>query len=88
MKIIDLHGFRFKEGLQLIISTLNACLIAQEIKIQIIHGYHTPTFKNYIQSAKFLRVMENEGFFLRKLPSNFNPWYNNIYTRIKRKNRT
>jgi hypothetical protein len=64
MKICDLHGLRFEDGKEKLIRDLNECIMKGETAIQIIHGYHGHSFKDYIQSADFIRKMEEEGIFL------------------------
>ena len=64
MKICDLHGLRFEDGKDKLIMDLNDCVLKGETKIQIIHGYHGHSFKDYIQSADFIRDMEDEGIYL------------------------
>jgi hypothetical protein len=64
MKICNLHNIRFEDGKDKIIADLNNCIQTGEISIQFIHGYHGHAFKDYIQSADFIRDMEEEGIFL------------------------
>ena len=62
MHKIDLHGYRFVEGKEKIISEIKKCWKEKTGEIKIIHGYHGHIFKDYIESEEFLVDIINEGY--------------------------
>lgn len=73
MKTVDLHGFYFEDGKDLIIKTMNECIVEGDPVIEIIHGYHGRIFKDYLESMEFLDDMENEGIYLEDVCERPNP---------------
>ena len=74
MHEIDLHGYRFVEGKEKIISEIKKCWKEKTGEIKIIHGYHGHIFKDYIESEDFLVDVLNEGYPLtrKSTPKNQN----------------
>ena len=74
MHEIDLHGYRFVEGKEKIISEIKKCWKEKTGEIKIIHGYHGHAFKDYIESEDFLVDVLNEGYPLtrKSTPENQN----------------
>ena len=62
MHEIDLHGYRFVEGKEKIITEIKKCWKEKTEEIKIIHGYHGHIFKDYIESEDFLVDVLDEGY--------------------------
>ncbi len=70
---IDLHGYELWKAIEEIIYKLEECQANGIREISLVHGFHKgQILKNYIQSERFLKEMEKEGFQLKK-KSNPNP---------------
>jgi hypothetical protein len=82
MHEIDLHGYRFVEGKEKIISEIKKCWKEKTGEIRIIHGYHGHTFKDYIESEEFLVDILNEGHLLtrKSTPKNQNNRGESVFT--------
>ncbi|QEE16817.2 hypothetical protein DSAG12_02647 [Promethearchaeum syntrophicum] len=62
-----MHNNRFKEAIEKVLIYLRTCWKKKISKISIIHGYHGHILKDYIESSRFIKDMEDEGFFLKKI---------------------
>ncbi len=62
----NLHGYRFVEGKEKIISEIKKCWKEKTGEIKIIHGFYGHIFKDFTQSEEFLVEILNEGYPLTR----------------------